>query len=363
MSAENNSISTRQLAFFTMQTAIGEGALTVPYSVHSVASVDGWISMLLGGIASQVVIILIWMICKKYPQMTMIEFFPHILGKPLGYAVNVLYIVYFMGIASIVLMNYCRIINAWIFPMTPKWVIMSLMMFTSYYLAKESLKMIARFESLISVLFIILLIFVIFPFSKGNVLYLLPVGHAGMGNIIKGMREAVITLAGFELLLMVYPQVRGTDGKKLKAMMISYGCVTLFYLLIILSCSMFLGSMELSFVPEPVLYTLKAFSFQIVERADLLFLSFWVVIVMTSIVNYIFLASTGITKLLKIRSTSKVTLLVVAVCMLVALFPQNFLFISTLNEWFSYFTIGMIFVLPLPLCILSVMRNRRRVVK
>lgn len=360
MSAEKDSISKKQLAFFTIQTAIGEGALTVPFSVHSEASMDGWISMLLAGFATHLVIILIWMICRKYPKMTMIEFLPQMAGKFVGHLISVLYIIYFIGIASVILMNYCRIINAWIFPMTPKWVIMTLMMVTSYYLAKERLKIIVRFETLISILLIIIIILIIFPFSKGNPLYIFPIGQSGIGNMIRGMREAVITLAGFEVLLMVYPQVKGNDGAILKTMLISYIFVTLFYVLIILSCFMFFSPEELNIIPEPVLYMLKAFSFRIVERSDLLFLSLWVVIVMTSIVNYVFLASTGITQILKTGNSSKVTLLVIAACLLIALLPHNFLFISKLNKWFSYFALFMIYLLPLTLFLLSILRGRRK---
>ncbi|MCY9667311.1 spore germination protein [Paenibacillus alginolyticus] len=360
MNAEKDSITKKQLAFFTIQTAIGEGALTVPYSVHSEASIDGWISMLLAGFATHLVIILIWMICRKYPKMTMIEFLPQMAGKFAGHLISVLYIIYFIGIASVILMNYCRIINAWIFPSTPKWVIMSLMMATSYYLAKERLKIIVRFETLVSILIIIIIFLIIFPFSKGNPLYIFPIGQSGIGPMIRGMREAVVTLAGFELLLMVYPQVKGKDKDILKTMLISYTFVTLFYVLIILSCFMFFSPEELSIIPEPVLYMLKAFSFRIVERSDLLFLSLWVVIVMTSIVNYVFLASTGITQILKTGNSSKVTLLVIAACLLIALLPHNFLFISKLNKWFSYFALVMIYLLPIPLLLLTILRGRRK---
>ncbi|KRE48920.1 GerAB/ArcD/ProY family transporter [Paenibacillus sp. Soil724D2] len=360
MSVEKDRISKKQLAFFTIQTAIGEGALTVPFSVHSEASIDGWISMLLAGFATHLAIIMIWTICRKYPMMTMIEFLPKVAGKFAGHLTSVLYIIYFIGIASVILMNYCRIINAWIFPTTPKWVIMTLMMVTSYYLAKEKLKIIARFETLVSILLIIIIMLIIFPISKGNPLYIFPIGQSGLGHMMKGMREAVITLAGFELLLMVYPQVKGRDGEILKTMLISYTFVTLFYVLIILSCFMFFSPMELKIIPEPVLYMLKAFSFRIVERSDLLFLSLWVVIVMTSIVNYVFLASTGITQILKIENSSKVTLLVVVVCLLLALLPHNFLFMSKLNKWFSYFALFMIYMIPIPLLLLSILRGRRK---
>lgn len=51
-------------------------------------------------------------------------------------------------------------------------------------------------------------------------------------------------------------------------------CTTLFYLFITLICFMFFSPRELNIIPYPVVYLLKTLSFGIIERTDLLFLSF-----------------------------------------------------------------------------------------
>ena len=45
----------------------------------------------------------------------------------------------------------------------------------------------------------------------------------------------------------------------------------------------------MAYMPEPVLYMLKSITEQILLRPDLYFLSFWLVIVATSIIMYLFL--------------------------------------------------------------------------
>lgn len=361
MIAEKNKISVAQLGFFTVQTAIGEGALTLPYNLHSKASIDGWISMLLAGLITQIAVVLVWMVCRKYPGQMLVEILPRLVGKLAGNLISALYIGYFMGIASIVLMNYTRIINAWIFPTTPKWVIVALMAVTSYYLAKERLRVIARFDVMISVLLLVLIVLLFFPISEGNMLYILPVGQSGMENIWRGIKEAVITLAGFELLFVAYPHIKGNSKDILKCMILSYSFVILFYLLVTLSCFIFYSPEELKLIPEPVLYMLKTFSFRIVERTDLLFLSIWVVIVMTSIVSYMFLASVSLSKLLKVSNTSKVTLVVVVVCSVLAWYSHNYLLIQDVNNFFADVTIVFIYILPLLMLTVSGIRGRRKV--
>ncbi|UKS28748.1 spore germination protein [Paenibacillus sp. HWE-109] len=359
MGETKNKISSTQLAFFTIQTAIGEGALTLPFTLHAISSGDGWISLLLAGLTTQIIIVLIWGICRRYPELTLMDILPKLVGKLVGRVISVLFIAYFTALASIVLLNYTRIISSWIFPTTPRWVIMALMMFTTFYLAKESLRMIARFEVLLSSILVILLGLVMFPLFKGNVLYLLPIGLSGSWPIIKGIENAAIAMAGFELMFVIYPQIQSKDRTVLKTMMLSYVIITTFYLIIVISCFVFFSPKEMDIVPEPVLYMLKAVSFRFFERTDLIFLSFWVPIVMTSIANYVFFAATSIQKLLKVNQPTLVTFIVVMVCWLLVLIPSDVLQMEKINKWFSKATLIMIYGLPILLFAVTVWKHRK----
>ncbi|MET3289065.1 UNVERIFIED_CONTAM: spore germination protein (amino acid permease) [Brevibacillus sp. OAP136] len=358
MSIQKDKITVNQLAFFTIQTAIGEGALTLPYGVHSAASSDGWISTIIVGIMSQISIIVIWQVCRRFPGLTLMEFLPQLLGKFAGRLLGCIYIVYFIGIASLVVVNYCRIINSWIFPETPKSVIMILMMITAYSLANERLRVIARFCVVISIMLLFLIGLVAIPLWEGNFLYLLPVGQADFGKLAAGVREATIAMAGFELLYMVYPYVDGTAKQIRKAMLNSYLFVTAFYLMIVIASFIFFSPDELHLIPEPMLYMLKAFTFRIVERTDLLFLSLWVVIVLTSIVSYVYLAAAGIKKMMNQERNSKTTLAVVILCSLLSLIPNHFLLIASINKYYSYLTLVMNYAVPVFLLIVCMFRTR-----
>lgn len=53
-----------QLLFFIIQTQIGVGILSLPYSVFQRAKQDGWMSILLAGLVVQLLILLFWMLAK-----------------------------------------------------------------------------------------------------------------------------------------------------------------------------------------------------------------------------------------------------------------------------------------------------------
>ncbi|MFZ0369154.1 MAG: GerAB/ArcD/ProY family transporter, partial [Halobacillus sp.] len=61
-------LSRRQYFFMIVQTEIGVGILSLPYDLHSAAKQDGWISLLIGGVLLQIVLLVIWLLAKRFPD-------------------------------------------------------------------------------------------------------------------------------------------------------------------------------------------------------------------------------------------------------------------------------------------------------
>ncbi|BBP92756.1 hypothetical protein BsIDN1_63740 [Bacillus safensis] len=51
---------------------------------------------------------------------------------------------------------------------------------------------------------------------------------------------------------------------------------------------MFFSPAELDVIPNPVLYLLKTITFGVIERTDLIFLSFWVFVILATLSNYLY---------------------------------------------------------------------------
>lgn len=350
-SSSPSSISVGQLAFFILQTQIGVGILSLPFAVFNVSKGDAWISILLAGFLVQVMIVVIWVLCRRFPGATFFEFMPRILGKIVGTFLSFTYIVYFIAVACLVLTLSVNIIKSWALPHTPSWIIMVSIIISAIYLVKENLRIIARYHMLISIAFIILIFLFLGVLTYLNVLYIMPIGSTGVVSILKGSKEAIIAMLGFELILVLYPLTQGKDKKRVKAVSLANLGVTIFYTFITIITVMFFSPKELKLVPEPVLYVLKALEYTVLERIDLIFLSLWILTASTSFMSYLYIASYGMTKILHLEHHRKVVPVLGAICLGVSLIPGND--VMKIEAWSKYMGhAGLVFAIIIPILLL-----------
>lgn len=350
-SSSPSSISVGQLAFFILQTQIGVGVLSLPFAVFNVSKGDAWISVLMAGFLAQVMIVVIWVLCRRFPGATFFEFIPRILGKMGGTILSFTYIVYFIAVASLILTLSANIIKSWALPNTPAWIIMVIIIICAIYLVKENLRIIARYHMLISLFFIILLFVFLGVLKYLNILYIMPVGSTGIVSILKGSKEAILAMLGFDLLLVLYPLTQGKDKKRVKAVSLANLGVTILYTFITISTLMFFSPEELKLVPEPVLYILKALEYTVVERLDLIVISIWIITVSASFMSYLYIASYGMTKILHLKHHRKVVPFLGAICLGIALIPGNEeTKIESLSKYMGH--AGLVFAIIIPTLLL-----------
>ncbi|MFD0681258.1 MULTISPECIES: GerAB/ArcD/ProY family transporter [unclassified Paenibacillus] len=352
MIVEENKITPGQLMFIVIQTQIGVGVLYLPSRVEAIAKGDAWISVLLAGLFVQLIIVVMWDLARKFPTLTIFDYMHLLLGKVLGKIVHVLFATFFIFQSSLILVLFADVIRDWMFRETPKWVIIILTVFVCAYLVQDSLQTIARFFVLVSGLLLVLIFIAAYAYSQADFLYILPVGQAGLLNILKGMNETMSSLYGFELILVCYPYVEGASKGKLKAVLYGHIFSTLLYTFMVFTCLVVFTQLELKIIPQPVLYMVKALSFSIIERPDLYFLSIWVIVVATSAMAYLFMAVKGVSRLFGKEQHNKAVPYVTIVIFMIALVPQNQAMISALLKIVSY--LSYIFILGLPILLLMV---------
>ncbi|WGU96112.1 GerAB/ArcD/ProY family transporter [Paenibacillus dendritiformis] len=356
MSNAKDQITPGQLIFLITQTQIGVGLLGLASRVHNTAKGDAWISVLLAGMLAQLFIFIIWCLNKRFPSLTLFDYLPKLLGKAIGKLIQVLYAVYFILVSSFIVIQFSSTVRDWVLFDTPRWIVMGIMIGVSYYLARESLRTIARFFALVFFCNIAVIIIAAFAYLHVNFLYVLPVGQAGIWNIAKGAHEAMTSFSGYEMLLICYPFVEGGSTMKLKAATAANIFTTLMYTFAIFTSLIVFSPPELELLPQPLLYMVKALSFSVVERPDLYFLSLWVVVASTSTIGYLFMASRGGANLFQARSTHRKAVPYVAVLVFViALIFQAPNMIGPLSKFLAIANYVFVFGIPFVLFIIFVL--------
>ncbi|WP_180255215.1 GerAB/ArcD/ProY family transporter [Bacillus toyonensis] len=295
---QTQKISSLQLFFFILQSQVGISVLSMPHAIFRIAKTDSWLVVILSGLFVQILIFILWLLAKRFPDNTIFEVQEELLGKTLGKLLTIAYSIYFILSTSIILVLFSDIIKLWLLPTTPGWIITLLMLSISVYMVKENLRILSRFFVITAIFFLFFFILSLYSFKYANVLYILPIGKEGFFSILKGSREGIRPFQGVEMLLILFPYVQATAITKLKAITYANICTTFLYTVLTVSCIVFFSPKELLLIPQPVLYVIKSFELSIIERPDILFTSSWIIIVASTVMSFLYATSKGMTYVL-----------------------------------------------------------------
>lgn len=355
---EKSRITQGQFMFFVIQSQVGVGILALPHKVQASAKGGGWISVLIAGAAVQVVILILWALCKRYPSDTIFGFLPKITGNLLGNLLGFGYICYFLFSAGTILAKFADVVGKWVLLETPRWALLLLTLLTCMYLVKENLRVIARLFVISSLTIIVMIVLSLSGYVNANFSYIFPITEAGWGEIFKTANKALFPLVGYEVLLVIYPFVEGKSGGKLKAASLGNMVITLFYAFEVFSSLIIFSPAVMPAVSEPLLNMLKGFSFQIIQRIDLIFLSLWVFIVSNALVSWIYMATVGLGRFFHRDEHKKAVPYVVLILFILGMIAQD----PSISDLFDrMIAIGhYTFVVGLPLILLCITYFVRR---
>lgn len=352
-----------QLLFFIIQTQIGVGILGLPFNVFLHAKQDGWISVLISGFMVQVIITILWLLAKQFPDQSLFQYTKVLTGKFIGTGINLIYIIYGVLVTALILMYSTKVIKTWMLIYTPKWILMMLLVLTAIYLAREHIDTISNIYVVVSLLIVFLLVisFIVVGTYPVDYRYLFPVGdHFGIPWLM-GAKEAYFSMLGFELILILYHHFKDLGSKAiLKSASMANWIVTIIYAIMMIVSTIVFSPTEIKIVPQPVLYFVKSLNLQIIERIDLVFLSLWIVNVVTSLTSYLFLSIEGTRFFFKKLSKKKATWILVlygSISFSIAVLYQIDK-IDTYNTFVIRFSFLLVCCIPIALLLLSIFKKK-----
>ncbi|RKL67866.1 spore gernimation protein KB [Salipaludibacillus neizhouensis] len=129
--------------FFTLIVLLQLGSAIV-ISPGVAAKQDAWLAILLG-LSGGVVLFLIYSyLYHQFPELSLTEYLPKILGKHLGWFIGFLYSLYFLYIGTRVLRDFGDLLVTAIFPETPLFIISLLMVLTIVYVISLGFEVLSR---------------------------------------------------------------------------------------------------------------------------------------------------------------------------------------------------------------------------
>lgn len=357
MSAARVSISKFQLFFLIIQSQIGIGILSLPSDMMESVDGDGWISTLVAGAAVQLLLIMYWALYRRFPNHTFAEMTLKLFGKVAGKAYNVIFSMCCIVIAGLTSTLYMQLINTWLLPTTPKWVLLLLIIGTCLFLVLEDIMIISRFFVLASFLIVLLILMSLLNLNgELNFTNLLPVGKSGFLPIVTGSHQTFLSMIGFEIVLFTFTYVKSDPRGLLKIISFANLFVTVLYTYFVLICLISFSPDSLKQLKSPILFLFKGLSYQVVERLDLIFLSIWIVPMTTSIIAYLYLAGKSLST--NTRSYRKAVIVSSVAVFIAGYYLTTLEQLDPVSQWIqnSYFVI--IVAVPALMLLLSFLLNK-----
>ncbi|WP_088042560.1 GerAB/ArcD/ProY family transporter [Bacillus sp. EAC] len=355
-------ISINQLMCLVVLTQVGVSVLSIPYAESRRAGHDSWMSILIGGIIAQVVIIIIYQLGKRYPDRSMQQYIFSIIGKPLGSVMNLFFALYCAQSSLMVVISYSDVLNRWVLFQTPWFVLIGVSLVLTAFIASSTLRSISTItQSILSMFLICVVIILISGIGKGDLRNFMPIGTHGIGSIIKDSIPAFWAYAGYELLLYVFPFVKCNKKKDiLIAMSIANGLTTLFYLIITFIVTYNFSENQLNTITEPMVFILRKFRWPVVQSLDIIFMTIWLSVTTVTAYVYLFLSARYFAFVggKEIRNHSRMVWILAILCFIVGIWFQDRQLLFKFSEYHNKSTMIMIAIVPTIFLLISYVREK-----
>ncbi|WP_088066636.1 GerAB/ArcD/ProY family transporter [Gottfriedia luciferensis] len=355
-------ITLNQLICLVILTQVGVSVLSIPFEESRNSGYDAWMSILIAGIISQIEILIIYFLAKRYPDQPIQQYVKSIIGRPLGFILNLFIALYCAQSSFMVAVSYVDVLTRWVLFETPWFILILLSFVIGAYIASSSLRSISTITQTIMAMFLLCTAIILTSgFGKGDWRHFFPIGSHGIGAILKDTIPAFWAYAGFELLLYVFPFVKSKKKKDiLIAMSIANGFTTLFYLFISVIVLYNFSESQLNFIPEPMVFILRKFRWPIVQSLDILFMAIWFSVTTVTVYVYLFLSARYLAFLGKkeIQKHSLFVWIVALLCALVGIFFSDMETIKKFAKYHNALTLIIIITIPTLLLFISIVREK-----
>jgi spore germination protein (amino acid permease) len=350
---KRGTISPRQVFFILTMLLTGIYILILPRHLVLIVGTDGWLVLLAGGLVSAIMLFFINRVSRKFPDKTVVEFAPLVLGGVLGRIFGILLVAYYTFLAAVSLRIFAEMLKSALLPDTPRWIVLVGLIALVAWIVQNGLEDIARFTELLAPVILLLLISVLLG-NLGNMeaIRLRPVLHTYPSALFEGLISSLSYFGVIIILLMLYPYVNAPKKltlTSLAALVFAVSITTSFFLGTVAT----FGVYETGRMAWPVIELVKMERIgELLERLEALFLSLWLSIAFINVSVLSFCSISGWTQVLKKKNYRKLTYPILFFLLILSLWPKDLL--DLLGLYKINFTYGFVITLIVPLFIMIV---------
>jgi spore germination protein (amino acid permease) len=341
-----NEISLLQYILTIHGVQIEYGVLALPRDLAQVAGTDGWISLIIGWALITLVSLCIVRLMAKHPGATLYDLLTRYTGKWMGKAGLIIWILYCLVASVSMFYSLIFVIRTWILPKTPDYAIMLLLMIPTYMLIRGGVRIISRYAVFVFFFTLWLAVVILIPLKDSHWVFLLPVLKQGWLPVLHAVKQTTTAYLGFELAFVFYPYLKNKQSAA-KGIVIANTLTFMAYLLITLVCFVYYNPDGISEFIWPTLSLVKPIHFPFLERFEVVFLSFYLLVFLTSAIPYAFSATYGMNQLFNKKQWPLPTYILLSFLVVAVFFYRSsFELTATLREWWEIISYFVAYAFP-----------------
>jgi spore germination protein KB len=340
-------------------------AMVIPIGVD--AKQDVWLAILLGLAFGLLLFLVYYRLYIYYPEMPLTGYVQEITGPWIGKLLSLIYVTYFLYIASRVLRDFGELLLTSAYPETPLFILNTIMMLTVMYAVYKGIEVLARTGELFLILLYLLAVsgFVLLVATGLIEIHRLqPVLEEGWKRVIKAVFTQTLYVPFGEMIVftMLLPYMNNPKKTKLAAMT----AMTLTGINLALTMAVnvaVLGADAVSRSNFPLLNTIREIQVaNFLERLDVFFMLALIIGGFFKVYVFFYAAVVGTAQLFRVEAHQRLVYpLGAAVLLLSIATASNFL--EHINEGLNIVTVyihmPLQVIVPLCLLVIAAIRHRR----
>lgn len=348
-----------QISALITVSIIGVTILTFPRLAVQKAGEAGILSTLLAGVLSIVLLFIMVILCKRFPDMTMIEFSQVILGRLIGKLYGAAFTMYCLSVVGFTLRAFADALKVLLLQRTPLEFIIITMLLVVLYQITQGIASISKVGEIFLPAIVIatgLLLFL--NLRDVKMYYFRPMFSKGLIPIIMSVPNLFIAFLGYEIVFFLSPFLKNRK-QLMKFSLLGLAIPIVVYTSLVIVNIGIGGSDIIKTLAYPTILLAKRITFpgSFAERFDILFIIFWILAAFTTIAVFYYMSAISVTRIVGLRNYKPFAFILAPFAYVIAILPQDVVQISTLSIVNGYLGTFLI-ACSLPMLIIAIIRKK-----
>ncbi|MBA2133520.1 GerAB/ArcD/ProY family transporter [Capillibacterium thermochitinicola] len=365
MNGKQRLLSARQITLLVLGFGIGGGVLTLPSSAAAVFGPSGWLLVFVLGLLYTGSGWIAARLAAKFPEETIIEYSPRLLGKWFGFLFNVVFILHLFLVIPVNIRILQELVNISLLPGAPTWFVSGSYLLVMIYGATRPVDQIAQVNELLIEIAVLIGSFVaLAALQHFKLLHLMPLFSWDQLKLDKIDQLVGMTFAfgSIPVVSMVVPYIQRPQ-QVTKATVKAILIITVVYTFFTISVLGVFGYKEAIDLSWVALELAKSVNIQavILQRLDLILIVSWISALFTTGFISSFLVGSGLAQLLRVRKRSAILWGLVPVIYYLSTLLKNYFVWSKAGFYVALLSLVITFFCYPLLYLLSLWKGKRHV--